>query len=99
MCYPSTSLYEVLHSKAAIFLLNDPLSPFSGGPISLLQERVHLFDSFEQLRFSFDLFKLNQINFKYSSEFSKRYIRSFPYMNHRSLILEQLKLISSHHSK
>ena len=99
MCYPSTPLYEVIHSNASIFLLNDPLSPFSASSKSLLEQRVHLFDTFEQLETSFELFKLNQLNFKENSEFSSRYIHSYPYINHRSLVLKQLELISSEHSK
>ena len=94
MCYPSTPLYEVLDSKASIFLLNDPLSPFSASSKSLLEQRVHLFDTFEQLKTSFELFRLNQLNFKGGLEFSKKFAQSYPLFEHVSILSGQLKSIS-----
>jgi hypothetical protein len=45
----STSLYETLHLDVDIFVMPDPVLPFSPGALELLRRRVHVFPTVEEM--------------------------------------------------
>lgn len=47
--FPSTPLYEVIGEGLDIFLMSDPILPFSNEVLALLKKRVHYFEKIQDL--------------------------------------------------
>ena len=90
MDYPSTPLFEVLGENIDIFLLADPILPFTPEALILLRKRVHCFENIDELKDCLTKYTEGKIPSLRNNEFYHKYVYR---KNTRSLILETINLI------
>ncbi len=72
--YPSSPLFEMIGQEVEIFLMLDPVSPFSKDALSLLEKRVHIFSRVEDLFASLDDYLEGLMPKRRNNEFYNKYI-------------------------
>jgi hypothetical protein len=91
--YPSTPLFEVMGRDIEIFLLADPVSPFSQQVLNLLKKRVHYFENIEDLKKSLGEWRQGNLPSLRNNEFYNKYVFR---ENTEDLILRTIKRCVSH---
>lgn len=90
MEYPSTPLFEVLGENLDIFLLADPILPFTPEALTLLRKRVHYFENINELKDSLTKYTEGKIPGLRNDEFYHKYVCR---KNTKHLILETINLL------
>lgn len=72
--YPSTPLLEVIGRDIEIFLLADPILPFSQAALDLLKKRVHYFETIEDLQQALIAWKNGDLPSLRNQEFYRQYV-------------------------
>lgn len=85
--YPSTPLFEVVGLDIDIFLMSDPIKPFTEEALELLQKRVYIFEDIKDLKAAILQYNNGQLNKLRNNEFYHKYVYR---KNTRSLILETI---------
>lgn len=74
MEYPSTPLFEVLGLDADVFLLSDPIKPFTQQAMELLKKRAYVFDNIDDLTEAILKYTKGQMPKLRNNEFYNKYI-------------------------
>ena len=90
MEYASTPLFEVLGENIDIFLLADPILPFTPEALTLLRKRVHYFENIDELKDSLTKYIEGEIPHLRNNDFYNKYVCR---KNTKRLILETINLL------
>jgi hypothetical protein len=74
MDYPSTPLFEVVGKDIEVFLLRDPVLPFTPVALELLRKRVHYFEHIEDLKNALLQYVQSKLPSLRNDEFYDRYV-------------------------
>ena len=72
--YPSTPLCEIIHLPIQIILHTDPVNPFTDDALKILNKRVHVCSSIDQIKSSIKCYLNNTLEHKNNDEYYRRYI-------------------------
>ena len=73
MEFPSTPLFEVIGKDVDIFLLADPILPFSSDALYLLKKRVYFFEDLHELKSSLMQYLVGDLPILRNNEFYNKY--------------------------
>ena len=71
---PSTPLYEVLQTNSQVILFLDSVNPFTEEALTLLDKRVHICRSIDQIKSCIQNFVSSTLELKYNNEYYNRYV-------------------------
>ena len=71
---PSTPLYEVLQTNSQVILFLDSVNPFTEEALNLLNKRVHVCRSIDQIKSCIQNFVSSTLELKYNNEYNNRYV-------------------------
>jgi len=96
MDFPSTPLFEVIGKDVDIFLLADPLSPFSSDALTLLKKRVYYFEGIDELNTCLTKYVDGELPTLRNDEFYDKYVYR---KNTKELILEAIDELMKQNSQ
>ena len=96
MEFPSTPLFEVIGKEVDIFLLADPILPFSWDALNLLKKRVYFFEDLHELKSSLLKYLVGDLPMLRNNEFYDKYVYR---KNTKELILNKIDTLMKQNLK